>query len=106
GILKVSHYLNLAREKGQWQARELLLQGALERLTPVLMTASVAALALLPLVLSSDAPGKEILHPVAVVIFGGLASSTLLDAFITPILFQRYGLRPLQRLQAASGQTY
>ncbi|MEN9455929.1 MAG: hypothetical protein RL210_1448 [Pseudomonadota bacterium] len=106
GILKVSHYLNLAREKGQWQTRELLLQGALERLTPVLMTASVAALALLPLVLSSDAPGKEILHPVAVVIFGGLASSTLLDAFITPILFQRYGLRPLQRLQAASGQTY
>ncbi|MGL5987276.1 MAG: efflux RND transporter permease subunit [Burkholderiales bacterium] len=106
GILKVSHYLNLAREKGQWQARELLLQGALERLTPVLMTASVAALALLPLVLSSDAPGKEILHPVAVVIFGGLASSTLLDAFITPILFQHYGLRPLQRLQAASGQTY
>ena len=106
GILKVSHYLNLAREKGQWQVRELLLQGALERLTPVLMTASVAALALLPLVLSSDAPGKEILHPVAVVIFGGLASSTLLDAFITPILFQRYGLRPLQRLQAASGQTY
>ena len=106
GILKVSHYLNLAQEKAEWQGDELLLQGALERLTPVLMTASVAALALLPLVLSSDAPGKEILHPVAVVIFGGLASSTLLDAFITPILFKRYGLRPMRQLQARSPQTF
>lgn len=106
GILKVSHYINLAREKADWHADELMQQGALDRLTPVLMTASVAALALLPLLLSSDVPGKEILHPVAVVIFGGLMSSTLLDAFITPILFKRYGLLPMQKLQAETKQTF
>jgi HME family heavy-metal exporter len=70
----------------------------LERLTPVLMTALVAAFALTPLLLAADAPGKEILHPVAVVIFGGLISSTLLDTLITPLMFAAVGRRPLERL--------
>ena len=75
-----------------------MLRGSSERLVPVLMTALIAALALLPLLFSANAPGKEILHPVALVIFGGLISSTLLDSFLTPLLFQRYGAAPLQRL--------
>src|SRR5256885_9520020 len=69
----------------------MVVRGSLERLTPVLMTALVAAFALTPLLLSADAPGKEILHPVAVVIFGGLVSSTLLDTLMTPLMYLRFG---------------
>ena len=65
------------------------------------MTALVAAFALVPLLVSADAPGKEVLHPVAVVIFGGLVSSTLLDTFLTPLMFWRWGQKPLARLLAA-----
>ncbi|MBP6815034.1 MAG: efflux RND transporter permease subunit, partial [Burkholderiaceae bacterium] len=68
-----------------------VVRGSLERLTPVLMTALVAAFALTPLLLAADAPGKEILHPVAVVIFGGLVSSTLLDTLLTPVMFLHFG---------------
>ncbi len=91
GILKISHYLHLHHEEGEPFGDALILRGARERLTPVLMTALTAALALVPLLLAADAPGKEILHPVAVVIFGGLVSSTLLDTLLTPLLFRRYG---------------
>lgn len=97
GILKLSRYLQLARE-GEPFGDALVLRGSGERLTPVLMTALIAAAALLPLLGSADAPGKEILHPVALVIFGGLVSGTLLDSFITPLLFRRYGEAPLRRL--------
>ncbi|MDP2355034.1 MAG: efflux RND transporter permease subunit, partial [Beijerinckiaceae bacterium] len=68
------------------------------RMTPVLMTAISAGFALIPLMIDSTAPGKEILHPVAVTIFGGLVSATLLDALLTPALFLRYGRKPLERL--------
>jgi HME family heavy-metal exporter len=78
----------------------MILRGSRERLTPVLMTALVAAFALTPLLLAADAPGKEILHPVAVVIFGGLVSATLLDTLLTPLMFHRWGALPLQRLLA------
>jgi len=91
GILKISHYLHLHHEEGEPFGDALILRGARERLTPVLMTALTAALALVPLLLAADAPGKEILHPVAVVIFGGLVSSTLLDTLLTPLLFRRHG---------------
>ena len=64
----------------------------------MLMTALSAGMALIPLLIGADAPGKEILHPVAVTIFGGLISATLLDTFLTPILFLKFGERPLQRL--------
>jgi len=62
------------------------------------MTALVAAFALVPLLLAADAPGKEILHPVAVVIFGGLVSSTLLDTLLTPLLYWLFGRRATERL--------
>jgi HME family heavy-metal exporter len=76
------------------------VRGSLERLTPVLMTALVAAFALLPLLTSASAPGKEILHPVAVVIFGGLLSSTVLDTLLTPLMFWLWGRPALERLVA------
>jgi len=98
GILKVSHYINLCRFEGEQFGWPMIVRGSLERLTPVVMTALVAAFALVPLLLASDAPGKEILHPVAVVIFGGLISSTLLDTLLTPLVFYRFGEKPLQRL--------
>ncbi|MFO0522984.1 MAG: efflux RND transporter permease subunit [bacterium] len=98
GILKISHYINLALHEGEVFGRALVMRGSLERLTPVLMTALTAAVALSPLLVGADEPGKEILHPVAVVIFGGLASATLLDTLVTPVMFLRWGRRPLERL--------
>ncbi len=104
GILKISHYINLCAFEGEVFGRQMIVRGSLERLTPVLMTALVAAFALTPLMLSADAPGKEILHPVAVVIFGGLISSTLLDTLLTPVMFWLFGEKPLQRLLAEKAQ--
>ena len=98
GILKVSHYINLCRYEGKSFGEAMVVQGSLERLTPVLMTALVAAFALTPLLLAADAPGKEILHPVAVVISGGLVSSTLLDTLLTPVLYLTFGRAATQRL--------
>ena len=98
GILKVAHMINLHLGEGVPFGRELVVRGSLERLTPVLMTALSAAVALVPLLIGADAPGKEILHPVAVTIFGGLISATLLDAIVTPLLFLLFGEAPLRRL--------
>ena len=98
GILKISHYINLCRFEGETFGQAMIVRGSIERLTPVLMTALVAAFALTPLLLSGDAPGKEILHPVAVVIFGGLVSSTLLDTLLTPLLFGLLGRPATERL--------
>jgi heavy-metal exporter, HME family len=100
GILKISHYINLHLNEGEEFGRKLILRGSLERLTPVLMTALSAGMALVPLLFGADAPGKEILHPVAVTIFGGLISATLLDTILTPVLFLKLGQRPLQALAA------
>jgi Cu/Ag efflux pump CusA len=69
----------------------MIERGTLERLVPVLMTALCAGIALIPLLLAANEPGKEILHPVAVVIVGGLVSSTLLDLMITPAVFYLFG---------------
>ncbi len=98
GILKVSHYVNLCKFEGETFGKAMIVRGSLERLTPVLMTAMTAALALTPLLLAADAPGKELLHPVAVVIFGGLVSSTLLDTLLTPMMYWLFGEAPTRRL--------
>jgi HME family heavy-metal exporter len=100
GILKISHYINLALHEGERFGPALIIRGSLERLTPVLMTALAAGLALTPLLFGADEPGREILHPVALTIFGGLLSATLLDSVLTPILFLTFGKRPLERLIA------
>jgi HME family heavy-metal exporter len=101
GILKISHTINLALHEGMPFGRELVVRGSLERMVPVLMTALAAAVALTPLLIDAHSPGKEILHPVAVTIFGGLVSATLLDAFLTPMLMLKFGRKPLERLRAA-----
>jgi len=100
GILKISHALNLGLTEGLPFGPALVLRASQERLVPVLMTALAAGIALVPLLLDGTAPGKEILHPVAVTIFGGLFSATLLDAVLTPILLLRYGGPAFARLAA------
>jgi heavy-metal exporter, HME family len=100
GILKVSHTINLALYEGERFGRDLVIRGSLERLTPVLMTALSAGLALIPLLYGADEPGREILHPVAVTIFGGLISATVIDLVLTPVLFLTFGRKPLERILA------
>lgn len=91
GILLVSHYRHLEQEEGQAFGLPLVLRGSEERLVPILMTAATAALALLPLVLKGDVPGNEIERPMALVILGGLVTSTLLNLFLLPALYARFG---------------
>jgi Cu/Ag efflux pump CusA len=99
GIMLISHYRHLEVEEGMPFGRELILRGAEERLAPILMTALVTALALLPVVLSGHAAGHEIEHPMAVVILGGLATSTVLNLLLLPALYAKYG-RPVERQEA------
>jgi heavy-metal exporter, HME family len=103
GIMKVSHYINLCAFENESFTDQMLVRGSLERLTPVLMTALVAALALAPLLFEADQPGTEILHPVAVVIFFGLITSTLLDSFLTPAMVKLFGRKPIENLVEDSG---
>jgi HME family heavy-metal exporter len=103
GILKVSHYVNLCAFEGESFTPAMLLRGSAERLTPVLMTALVAAFALAPLLFEAEMPGTEILHPVAVVIFSGLLTSTLLDSFLTPAMVWLFGKKPIEALAADAG---
>jgi HME family heavy-metal exporter len=102
GILKISHIINLALREDMPFGRELVTRGCLERMTPVLMTALAAGVALVPLLIDATSPGKEILHPVAVTIFGGLISATLLDAFVTPLLVLAFGRKAVERLKEAA----
>jgi Cu/Ag efflux pump CusA len=87
----ISHYLHLIQSEGETFSKAMVIRGTKERLVPVLMTALAAGIGLIPLVLAGDQPGKEILHPVAVVIVGGLVTSTILGLGVTPTVFYTFG---------------
>ena len=91
GVLLINHYQHLERHEGEAFGPNLVVRGARERLSPILMTSACTGLALLPLAITGDIPGHEIEHPMAVVILGGLVTSTLLTLFVMPILYLRYG---------------
>ncbi len=96
GIMMISHYIHLVQHEGEVFGDKMIIRGSLERMVPVLMTALVAAFALIPLTMDASAPGKEILYPVATVILGGLISSTLLDMIVTPVVFKLFGEKALK----------
>ena len=91
GILLLNHYLHLVRFEGETWSKDMIIRAGKERLAPVLMTALTSGIGLVPLALSAGEPGKEILYPVATVIIGGLLSSTILEFFVRPALFWRFG---------------
>ncbi len=97
GILLIAHYLHLVRHEGEPFTPEMIERAGKERLAPMLMTALTAGIALVPLVVASGEPGKEILYPVATVILGGLITSSLLDFFVRPALFWLFGRRAVEQ---------
>lgn len=106
-IMLLSHYLHLMRHEGEAFSRAMVERGTLERLVPILMTAISAGLALVPLIVAADEPGKEILNPVAIVIVGGLISSTLLGLAVTPAIFYAFFKKSAEksiRLEAAASE--
>ncbi len=90
GILMINHFQHLEHVEGVRFGPELVLRGARERLSPILMTSLATGLALVPLVVAGQIPGHEIEHPLAVVILGGLATSTVLNLFVVPSLYLRF----------------
>jgi len=93
GIMMVSHFRHLEFEEGVPFGRDLVIRGAEERLAPILMTALATGLALLPIAFGGDKAGQEIEHPLAVVILGGLVTSTILNLFLLPPLYLRFRRR-------------
>src|SRR6266498_3470637 len=102
GILMINHFQHLERYEGENFGPALVLRGARERLSPILMTALATGLAVVPLVITGDIPGHEIEHPLAIVILGGLFTSTLLNLFVVPSLYLRFGRRRNQPMREAS----
>jgi CzcA family heavy metal efflux pump len=101
GIMMISHFQHLERVEGEPFGRDLVLRGAQERLSPILMTAGATAFALVPLIWAGSIPGHEIEHPMAIVILGGLITSTVLNLFVVPSLYLRFA-RPRSMSTAAA----
>jgi len=91
GIMMINHYQHLEQEEGDLFGPALVMRGSKERIAPIMMTALTAGLALVPLVIAGNIPGHEIEHPMAIVILGGLVTSTLLNLFVLPALYLRFG---------------
>src|SRR5215510_126743 len=105
GILLVTHYFHLMKYEGEGFTQQMVLRGSLERLSPVLMTALTAGIALIPLVIAGHQPGREILYPVATVILGGLVTSTFCEFLIHPGLFWRFSGTSAVRLAKNTHET-
>ena len=106
-IMLISHYLHLMQHEGEGFTKAMVIRGTKERLVPVLMTALAAGIGIIPLVLAADQPGKEILHPVAVVIVGGLITSTLLGLGVTPTVFYTFGRKAAARaIESEAGASH
>ena len=101
GIMMISHFQHLEEEEGQPFGPELVLRGARERIAPIMMTALTTGLALVPLVIAGNIPGQEIEYPMALVILGGLVTSTLLNLLVVPTLYLRFG-KPRQSVPQAA----
>lgn len=91
GIMMISHYQHLMEVDGMPFGKEMIIRGSLERLAPVMMTAMTSFVGLIPLLFGYGEPGKEILYPLSVVLFGGMIASTALDQIVTPALFYLFG---------------
>lgn len=91
GIMMISHFQYLEEQEGEAFGPELVIRGARERIAPIIMTALTTGLALLPLIIAGDIPGQEIEYPMAIVIMGGLITSTLLNLLVVPTLYLRFG---------------
>ena len=90
GVMLISHYRNLEYEENVPFSEELIIRGAMERLSPILMTALTTALALIPIAIGGNKPGQEIEHPMAIVIIGGLITSTILNLLFMPALYWKF----------------
>lgn len=101
GIMMISHYIHLMQHEGEQFNEQMIIRGSLERLAPVMMTAATSFIGLLPLLFGAGQTGKEILYPLALVVFGGMLTSTLLDQIVTPALFFKFGRKVYERRYVA-----
>lgn len=105
GIMMISHYIHLMKYEGETFSEQMIIRGSLERLGPVMMTAMTSFIGLLPLLFGAGQTGKEILYPLALVVFGGMLTSTILDQLVTPALFYKFGRKVYQRVPVEEGRS-